>query len=69
MDDVKRMFVYYLERLQREERERGGHITVLYDGTGMGFANLDIELYQVVGVLIVEKLLFLFYLESYVSLP
>jgi len=50
--DCQRGFVYYLERLEREEK--GGPITVVYDGTGMGFGNLDIALYQFVVSMLVD---------------
>jgi len=45
-------FVYYLERLEREEN--GGPITVVLDGTGMGYGNLDIGLYQFVVSMLVD---------------
>lgn len=50
--DCERAFVYFLERLEREEN--GGPITVVYDGTDMGFANLDLGLYQFVVSMLVN---------------
>jgi len=52
MRDCQAIIVYFLERLEREEG--GGPVTVVYDGTGMGYANLDLSLYQFVVHLLVD---------------
>lgn len=52
LEQLKRFGVYYLERLDREEK--GGQLTVVYDGTGLGFRNIDMELYQFVVKLFLE---------------
>jgi len=52
MEDLKKYFIYYLERLQREEN--GGEITVVYDGTGCGMKNIDMEFVQFIVKMFVE---------------
>jgi len=44
MEDMKRFFVYHLERLNREER--GEQITVMFDCKGAGLKNMDMEFVQ-----------------------
>lgn len=49
MDDMKRYFVYYLERLEREER--GEEITIMFDCRSAGLKNMDMEFIQfIIGV-------------------
>jgi len=44
MEDMKKFFVYFLERLNREER--GDQITVMFDCRGAGLKNMDMEFVQ-----------------------
>jgi len=44
MEDMKKFFVYFLERLNREER--GEQITVMFDCRGAGLKNMDMEFVQ-----------------------
>jgi len=44
MEDMKKFFVYFLERLNREER--GDQITVMFDCKGAGLKNMDMEFVQ-----------------------
>jgi len=49
MDEMKRFFVYYLERLDREER--GEEITIMFDCRSAGLKNMDMEFIQfIIGV-------------------
>jgi len=44
MEDMKKFFVYYLERLNREEH--GEQITVMFDCRNAGLKNMDMEFIQ-----------------------
>jgi len=44
MEDMKKFFVYFLERLNREEK--GEQITVMFDCKGAGLKNMDMEFVQ-----------------------
>jgi len=44
MEDMKKFFVYYLERLNREEV--GEQITLMFDCKGAGLRNIDMEFVQ-----------------------
>jgi len=44
MEDMKKFFVYFLERLTREEK--GEQITVMFDCKGAGLKNMDMEFTQ-----------------------
>ncbi|XP_023342819.1 motile sperm domain-containing protein 2 [Eurytemora carolleeae] len=49
MDEMKRFFVYYLERLEREEQ--GDLITIVFDCRNAGLKNMDMEFIQfIIGV-------------------
>ena len=50
MDDMKKFFIYSLERLGREEE--GDQITLLFDCRGAGMKNMDMEFVQfIIGTL------------------
>ena len=50
MEDMKKFFVYYLERLYREEG--GEQITLLFDCRDAGLKNMDMEFVQfIIGTL------------------
>jgi len=44
MEDMKKFFVYFLERLNREER--GEQFTIMFDCRGAGLKNMDMEFVQ-----------------------
>lgn len=44
MENMKKFFVYFLERLNREEK--GNQITVMFDCKGAGIKNMDMEFVQ-----------------------
>jgi len=50
MEDMKKFFVYYLERLEREELE--DEITIVFDCRNAGLKNMDMEFMQfIIGML------------------
>ena len=42
MNDMHRMFLYFLERVDREDHD--GMITYVMDCAGSGYKNLDLEI-------------------------
>lgn len=49
MDEMKRFFIYYLERMEREEK--GELITIVFDCRNAGLKNMDMEFIQfIIGV-------------------
>jgi len=44
MDDMKRLFLYYMERIDRQTG--GGKMSLMFDCAGCGLGNLDMELIQ-----------------------
>lgn len=50
MEDMKKFFVYFLERLNKEER--GEQFTIMFDCKGAGLKNMDMEFVQfLIGVI------------------
>ena len=41
MDDMQRMFLYFLERVDREDED--GMVTIVFDCAGCGLKNMDME--------------------------
>ena len=41
MDDIQRMFLYFLERVDREDED--GMVTIVFDCAGCGLKNMDME--------------------------
>lgn len=41
MDDMQRMFLYFLERVDREDDD--GMVTIVFDCAGCGLKNMDME--------------------------
>ena len=41
MDDMQRMFLYFLERVDREDAD--GMVTIVFDCAGCGLKNMDME--------------------------